>query len=459
MMVSLAWRNLSRNRRRSILAGAAVSFGVLLISWIHGVNEGAYGQMIDQAVETKLGHLQVMPRGYLDDQQPETFIPNAQKLVTELGELEGVHAASPRVLSEGLLARDNETSPVNLVGVNPELEKQASNVPNSVLKGERALTWCQDKMADALEVLGNNEALFDRWCKAAQKGEFLPEDQPRAIVLGSGVAELLMVSVGDEVTTQVVRAVSESDQDGEEQGSLSQRRLVVTGIVRTGNMEIDGSVAYVHSDTLANMLGTSGPNEIVLIIDDIRSLEEMRTRAQGVADRYENVMVHTWYERNPGLASLIEMDSGNNSITYFVLCLMVFLGVINATLMSVLERTREFGVMLALGIRRVQMFWLIMLEVGLLGIVSVGVGAILGGALEIFGRYYGWHMEWFGYSEENFERLSAAGVQYETVYYSYISPEAGATILISVYLMFLASGLWPAIKASRLKIIRAMRDK
>jgi ABC-type lipoprotein release transport system permease subunit len=304
--------------------------------------------------------------------------------------------------------------------------------------------------------MGGNQALFDRWCAAAGSSAYLPEDNTRAIVLGAAVAKRLLVSVGDEVTVQVVRARDSAEADGPRRGALSQRRLEVTGVVRTGNPEIDDRVGYLHLATLTTMLGTDQPNELVMVLDHIRHLPEVR---QAVAQELDEAttQVYSWEERNPALKNLIATDSQSGNLMYVILILLVALGVVNATLMSVLERTREFGVMLALGMRRFDVFAVVMLEVALLGLVAIAVGGLLGGGLELFGRIHGWPMEWFG--GDQMSNTSMSGIIYEPIYYSALSLQNGLIIMIGVYTMFLLSGLLPALRAARLQPVQAMRQK
>lgn len=456
MLISLAWRNLARNLRRSILTGAAVAFGILLIVWMRGLQDGSYDQMIDQAVRTRLGHLQLLPRGYLERPEPANTIAGAGALADAIRELDHVRAVSPRAVAEGMGARDNESAPVELLGVDPEAEQRASVVPDRLLEGEEAERWCRDQLSDALELMGGNDELFDRWCALTSSSRYLTGDNPRAVVLGAGVAKELLVNVGDEVTIQVVRAVG-----GEEgrQGSLSQRRLEVVGLVRTGNPEVDDQVAYLNLETLNHMLGTEGPNELVVLLDDLDHLEEAVAGAREVvSERGAAVAVHPWYERNPALKSLIDVDSTSGNLMYVILFVLVALGVINATLMSVLERVHEFGVMLALGARRLQVFAMVMTEVAVLGLIAVGAGAAFGAAIEAFGRFHGWPLEWFGYNAEE-TSMTMSGVMYDPIYYSNLTTTNAIIILAGVYLMFLLAGLLPAIKAARLHPVDAMRKQ
>lgn len=454
MLLSVALRNLRRNLRRTMLSGSAVTFGMVLAFWLIGVKHGGFIQMVDQAVETRLGHLSVLAEGYLERPEPRLVVPEAGRVVSTLAGLDHVEGVSPRAVAEGMVARDNESAHAEIVGVEPEAERRVSVVPERLFQGEAAVSWCRTSMADARQVMGDDDALFDRWCEAMRSSEFLPEGNDRAIVLGSGLARSLLVTVGDEVTVQVVRAVA---GEGAEQGEVSQRRLEVTGIVRVGNAEVDDRLAYVGLETLTGMLGTDGPNEVVVRLDDIGNLDEATAEARRELSAVRGAGVYTWAQRNPALDSLVETGMGANDGVYTILFLLIALGVFNAISMSVLERTKEFGVMLALGTRRARLFRLVMAEVSLLGLLAIGVGAALGTGLELFGRIHGWPMAWFGLDEA--AQNQVAGVAYETVYYSALSPQKGVSIAMTMLLMLLVAGLAPAIRAARLSPVEAMRVK
>lgn len=458
MLLSLAWRNLARNRRRTFMTGFAVATAVILLGWLVGFTHGGYDQMVDQATGIRVGHIQVMPEGYLDQPSPKRVVPGAEDLARRIAAIDGVKAVSPRVLAEGLLGRDSERVPVELVGVEPEAERAATVVHVGVIRGERATRWCRREMADALSVLGGDEELFGHWCEAAGRGEFLSRDRPRDIVLGTGVAKRLVVSVGDEITVQVVRAVGHQGEGGEEAGARMQRRLVVAGIVAAGRPEIDERGAYLHASTLADMLGTDGPNEIVVVLDSIRSLEEVRGEVSAIVDHADGIVVHSWAERDPTLASIIEMMKSSRAIFFAILAFLVVLSVANATLMSVLERRREFGVMLALGVRPSTLMGMIMTEVALLGAVAVAIGAAVAAGIEIFGRLHGWPVEWIGMNYEARDAMTLSDLHGSTFHAN--MPTAGALLIVfGVYAMFLLTGLWSAFQARRIDAAEALKGK
>jgi len=436
-----------------LLTGAAVVFAVFLSTCMRGLQDGSYDQMIDQAVRQRLAHLQVHPEGYLTRPGPELQIQGSDELRGRLLAFENVRGVSPRVMTEGVAARDTHNWSVEIMGVDPEAEADVSIVSERVLEGERAEEWCRENLARALRLFGNDQDLFDRWCGAAQRGRYLERSDERGMLIGSGVAKRLVVSVGDEVTVQAVRAVDSEETGGERRGAVSQRRLEVVGVVHTGNPDIDDALLYVQMETLMTMLGVSGPNELAIMLEDIDELESTRDEMASIVG--PGLEVHTWAERNPTLKSLIDTDSQMGVVMLVILILLVALGVVNATLMSVLERTKEFGIMLALGVKRASVFGLVMTEVALLGIVSVAIGALIGAGFEIYGRIHGWPLEWF--VEGDVSDISMAGGVIDPVYYSGLEPAYGAIIVVGTYLLFLASGFFPALRASRLKPVDAMR--
>jgi ABC-type lipoprotein release transport system permease subunit len=458
MLVSIAWRNLARNPRRTFLTGFAVSTAVVLLGWLVGFTYGAYEQMIDQAVRTRVGHLQVMREGYLEQPAPAAVVPDSGALARRLAALDGVEGASARVLAEGLLSRDGELAPVDLIGVEAAAERTTSVVPGRVLHGAGAVRWCRSGMSSALQALGGDERLFRRWCEAAGRGEFLPPDQPRAVVVGRGAAKRLLVSVGDELTVQAVRAADGAD--GAEAGSLSQRRLVVSGIVAAGSPDIDERAAYVHAATLRAMLGTEEANEVVVVLRSIGDLERVRGEVAAIASETPGLAVSTWAERNPELSNLIGMAKGSRIILFIVLGFLVLLSVANATLTSILERRRELGVMVSLGLRRSRLVGMIMTEVALLGAIAVGAGAAVAAAIEAFGRVHGWPIEWVGMDPDTLEsvrQMSASGVGFDTTFHAAM-PAAGAALILSgVYGAFLLLGLWSALYVRRLDPVDAVR--
>jgi ABC-type lipoprotein release transport system permease subunit len=309
------------------------------------------------------------------------------------------------------------------------------------MQGEKAVRWCREQLAEAQR--------GEQGCEATATGEFLPAGKWDAVVLGSGVAKRLLVTVGDELSVQVAGAG----------GAPVERRLIVTGIVAAGSPEIAERAAYLQAPTLNALLGTDGPNELVVLLHSISDLEKVRAEVRSTIGTGRGLAVHTWAERNPGLSNLIEMMKAGRIVFFALLAFLAVLSVANATLTSVLERTRQFGVMLALGTRPSALVRLVMLEVALLGLLAVGAGSVVAAGLELFGRIHGWPMAWAGLEPRALEELALSGVVEDTHFFAHLPPLGAALIIGGVYAMFLVTGLWAALKVGRLEVLAALRSR
>lgn len=456
MLISIAWRNLRRNLRRTLLTGMAVAFAVTLSTCMRGLQDGGYAQMIDQAVRGRLAHLQVHGEDYLERPDADRVVPGAAELTEQLRGMDNVAGVSQRALCDGVAARDSFIWNVEVVGIEPEDEASVSVIDERILSGDGGQAWCQRELTKGRRLFGDDE-LFDTWCAAARHGRYLGEDDSQGALIGADVAKRLTVSVGDEVQVQVIRAVDSPEEGGAEKGALSQRRLEIVGVVKTGNPEIDDRLVYVPRAVLQEMLGTDEPNEIALLLEDVGQIDATYNSVAALLAGDGSQQVHTWAERNPTLKSLIDTDSQMGIVMLVILVILVALGVVNTTLMSVLERTKEFAIMLALGMRRTKLFALIMAEVSLLGVVSISAGTALGLAFDVYGRVHGWPLEWF--TDADMSDLTMSGSVIDPVYYAGLDPINGLIIVVGVFVLFLLAGLLPAIKASRLMPASAMRER
>jgi ABC-type lipoprotein release transport system permease subunit len=225
-----------------------------------------------------------------------------------------------------------------------------------------------------------------------------------------------------------------------------------------GDPNLDDRVAFMHAATLNGMLGTEGPNEIVILLDEFEQIERVRGEVASVVASREGVVVHSWDERNPALANMIDMGQGGQYVFAMILLFLVTLTVVNTTMMSVLERTREFGVMLALGFRSWKLVRLVMTEVGLLGVMSVTAGAIIAAGIELYGRVYGFDMTSV-YDAETLASMEVSGVSYDLVYYASMPAYLAMYLLAFAYTMFLLAGLGPALRSGRFKAVDAMKEQ
>ncbi|MBW1713508.1 MAG: ABC transporter permease, partial [Deltaproteobacteria bacterium] len=306
MLVTLliGLRNLKRRRLRTILTGLMIFGGTTLLVFSIGLAEGTYAKMTDLATRTFTGHFQVMAQGY--HQKPSLFktVVEPEKVRQALAQRPQVKAVSARVETAGLLSAGTRTTGVQLIGVDPQTEPQVTTLAGSVKQG----SW-----------FGPGSKDQDRW----------------PIIIGAGVAKRLKIKLGAEVSF-VGQAAD---------GSIAAELFRVAGIVESGAEELDSGLALVRlRDAQELLVLGQRVHRLVGLVGDLDQLPALKaglTLAQGD-------VVLDWAQILPELKQSISADRAGQYVFLFIVLGVVLLGVTNTMTMAVLERSREFGVMLAI---------------------------------------------------------------------------------------------------------------
>jgi ABC-type lipoprotein release transport system permease subunit len=334
MLLRLAWRNLFRNKRRTALTLGASVFATLLSFVNLAISDGSHERWIEHAVRLYPGHFEVSLRGYREERTLDYALPLG---ATELAALDGLPDGArwaPRLESFGLISADRENASgraVQLFGVDPAREEGLSRLLGAITSGRMAA----------------------------------PADGARELVLGDKLAENLRVAPGDDVIVVSADAY----------GSQSADRFRVVGLMHVGDDAFDGYGALVDLGALQSFLEAPGSVSHVAVFerhgDDGLAPIGAALRARFPADRYE---VLDWQELMPDLVQFMLLDDAGNWVGNLVLIVVVGFGLLNTILMSVLERTRELGVLRALGLRPRAVFELVMLESILLTLAGMALG-------------------------------------------------------------------------------------
>lgn len=335
MVWRLAFRNLFRNPRRTGIVVTAVAVGLAGCMLSMAINYGMVVQMVDAAIATELGHLQIHAPGYERDPELDVLLPDggreAAEALEELGE--GVRFA-PRVRSQGLVNSPRASVGVDVVGIDPEREPTVSRVADMLVEG--------------------------RWLA---RGE-------RRVVLGRGLATRLRVGIGDKVVVSVADLA----------GDLTGQAYRVAGVFSTASRELDQSAVYLPLAEAQALLGLgSSVSEIVVQLDDEARLAQVRDalvkRLDGRAE------IRTWRELRPVLVYLLESFDSIAWFLYAAVFIAMAFGIANVLLMAVYERTREIGVLMAVGMSRRRVMSEVVFEslaVTLLGL-ALGMALAFGG--------------------------------------------------------------------------------
>jgi ABC-type lipoprotein release transport system permease subunit len=423
--LKLGLRNLVRNRWRSGLTLAAVAVAVGLMVWTLGFYEGWIQQMVRGATAVETTQAQIHTAAYIERPRVYETFPLEDEQLRRIRAVPGVEAVSPRVELNGLIGNEERSQVAHLVGVDPELEARATPVTDGLVAG--------------------------RWLSAA------PAAYPaaREIVLGDGLARQLRVGPGDELVVFLEAA----------DGSLGNELLQVVGVVRTGNVQIDRMTGYLHLRD-AQYLGALGDgihevaikardaNDAIPVASAVASALAIRDGAppEGAVARGEvpedALVVRPWQEILPSLSQMLVLFRQSYAFMYLLVYLVAAIGILNTQRMSAAERRREFGVLMAIGMRPRRMFRTLVVETVVLGLVGALIGAA-GGALLT------WYHATAGFDMGVLTSAGSATFSYMGVAFSdrlYFDLYPGAVIQPVLVMLAVAAlcGLWPAIKSARI---------
>lgn len=408
-MGTLAWRNLWRHRRRSLITAGAMALGAGFCMSVMSYTDGMYVEMARLMVDGQLGHAQVHHPDYPKKHQLQDTIPAA--LLADATDWDQVRAATLRLYGNALVASDDHTTGAQLIGVDPSAEE--------------AFTHGADHL---------------------QTGAWLAEAPDHEVVLGAKLADKLGAGLGDELV--VVTQASD--------GSLGNDLYTIKGTVMTGQTAMDRSGVWIHISDLQDLLVLPDAAHELLVqskrgyTDAAAFTEEYKGRLGEQPD----LLVQSWQEASPPTDQMFQMSAATKGVMLvFVFGLAAF-GVVNTMVMSVFERTRELGVAIAVGMRPRQVVRMILLESVMLGVLAAGAGGLFGGLLDGLLVHYGLPM-----STDSGGALSMGGVTFGDRLYGVINPADIVMVLVSVVVVSALASLWPAWRASRLRPVDAMRQE
>jgi putative ABC transport system permease protein len=419
---SLAARNVNRNRRRSAVTLAEILIGVMLVMLMYGFISGFMTLMIEDVVKVRTGALQVHRAGYVDsmDAAPTRLnMPYSPDFMARIKAVRGVNGVSGRIMFTGLVS--NGASQTMFVGRALDLarEKEACPRSGSEVKPGGAPLAVGDR---GLALVGFELATTFRVDTPAKKKEALAKGEPGAEKLNDFV----------------------SVQTASPEGRANAMDLTVKGLT-TSNFPFENKrVLTVPLDVAQDLLGLQGKvTEYAVGVEDLGDLDRVaRELKEALGAEYE---VHTWSELQPFVRDIINRQRIILSGVALVLFAIVLTGIINTMLMSVYERVREIGTMLAVGVRRRQILYLFVLEAAVIGVIGGVLGAAVGRTLLFAIAAKGIRIEISGTSGLSLLRPS---VSWTFVWLSVLVAVLGA----------LAAAAYPAWKASRLNPVDALRS-
>ena len=405
LVFRLAWRNLWRQPRRTWLTTGAMVFSNTLLVFMISLQFGMYGLMIDNTLQAFTGHVQIQAPGYIDDQKMRQTVPGIAPLAEQLrAEFPEQHIAA-RANGFALISSEDRSYGVAVVGVQPDYERDVSTLPGLV-----------------------------------SMGRYLDDNNAAEIIIGAALARNLRVDVGDELT------LLGSGKDG----SFAAAVVIIAGIFDSGLAEFDRSITEIPLGLFDDVFYMNGSgHHIVFNNGGIDGVAELKAGVEAALPADADLVVHDWDALQPGLQQAIKADMSSAFFMYGILVILVAFSVLNTQLMSVLERTHEFGIVMSLGLTPGRLGRLVLLETAIMGLMGLVLGAILGGLLTLWLSYN-------GFAYPGMDEM-AAKFNLPARFYPQVSTISLLSGPVVVFLFTIIAALYPALRLHKLHPVEAMR--
>lgn len=406
MAVRLAMRSILRNRFRSILAISGIAVATMMLIFNVSFMESFYDLMIRGSTDVEIGHVQIQDRDYIDRPATIDYMEWDEELREAIEALPEVRAATPRVRLFGLVGHEDRSFVGRIFGIDPVTEPDVTVMSEGIVEG--------------------------RWLSETNR------EPPAEVVIGRGLSRTLGVGLGGELVVIAEGA----------DGSMGDALLEVVGILETGNSVVDRQAVLLHIDEAQYVAAMEGVvHEVIISVHDPAGSMAAAGAVQGVLDArgLEDLQARSWMEVQPGLYELLVLGNTSNYIIYLVIFFIVALGVLNALRMSARERYREFGVMMAVGMSRAKLFFMIVFEGLVLGIAGAGVGALIGSAGIYYFSEYGLDLGMLMEGEGTY-----MGVSFSDRIFFVTSPELVLEPSVGLVVVTVLCAVWPAVAAIRL---------
>lgn len=414
-LIQLAWRNLWRNRRRTAIAMSAIALGYAMLLFVACLMAGLRWQMIVNGTRLVLSEIQVHAPGYYPSRSIEKTLGGAKgtdvnALLAAITADPRVFAAAPRVYGYGLVSASHGSSAgVALLGVEPDREPKITVMDTQIVKGS-----------------------------------YLSKSVPNGIDVGDKLAGVIGVQLGSEIVLLTQAA----------DGSMGNDLYTVRGIFHTGLDALDRGLVLMQLASLQDLshLAPGRIHEVGIKLNDTTKATIVAASLQTRLGKILPVQVSAWPELVPELAAYVQFNRGVTIVLFFIFFLLAVIGIMNAMLMAVFERTRELGMLMALGMRPAQVIGLIMAEAAGLAVASLAVGAAVGVPLLWYLQEHGLDM-----GGATGEVVSVAGVVVGHLWYGRQDYSAYAEAAVGLGITALVSALYPAWRAAHFRPSEAIR--
>ena len=404
MFLKLAWRNLWRNRKRTLITASSIVFAVLLSIVLNSLKEGIMTKMQENIVSFYSGAIQVHKAGYWDDQSINNSFALTDSLMTLLKSDNSIDQAIPRLESFALSASEEKSRGSLIVGIDPATES--------------SITRINDKVSD---------------------GQFLDPDD-KAVLLTKGLSEYLKIGVGD---TLVIIGQGYH-------GASAAGKYPIKGILDFASPQLNKSLVYIPIKEAQWLF--NAPDQVTALVintDDIDGAPVLADAIQkSIGNAYESM---SWKTLLPELDQMIEGEKAETLIFLFVLYMLISFGIFGTILMMTMERKYEFGVLVAIGMKKLKLSSVVIMENIFISLVGAIAGTII--SVPVVGYFNAYPIQVTGELKEAYENYG-----FEPVFYFSVEPEIFYSQTIVILIIALVLSVFPLVKINQLNPVEAMRD-
>lgn len=326
----LAWRNLWRNKKRTLIAAASVFFAVLLSLIMRSMQTGSYDYMIDASVRMYTGYIQVHGKDYWEKRSLDESMKIDEQIFSKLKNIEGVKLTVPRFETFSLISHINKTKVAQVTGINPLLEDQLTDLKKKIVAGNYL------------------------------------DDSSKGIILAQGLADILDADVGDSIVVygQGYHGVTAAAQ------------IPVTGIVKFTLPDLNKSFTYLSLNYAQWLFSASDRlTSLSVMIDNPKNIDEVKSDIKNIFD--DNYEVMDWKELSPELVQSIQVDNASGIIMLGMLYIVIAFGIFGTIMMMTAERVKEFGILISLGMKKWKLALVSVFETLFISFLGVLAGAII----------------------------------------------------------------------------------
>lgn len=430
MIPSISWKNIWRNKVRSLVVITAITLGLFGGLFSSAIYKGMSERRVEEALSKEISHIQIHNPKYLENPEIGFTIPKSSELIQFIRSREEVKAISSRIKITAMIGSASSNYGVNVLGIDPDKEKEVTELYSALLTPE-----------EISEQFGLTEASEIEMFLADSVGFYFENTRRNPIYIGEELAHKLKIKVRSKIVITFQNA----------QGNLTGGAFRVCGIFRTENSGFEQANVFVRQNDLIGLTGleVGTAHEIAILMNDVEQVSELSTLLK---EKYPDLETSDWKTLQPDIAMLTDMMEVAMTIIIVIILLALGFGIVNTMLMVVLERGKEIGMLMAVGMSKLRVFSMIILESVLLCLTGaasgIGISVLL---IEVFSKK---GIDMTAFAQEGFEAMGFAAIFYPTL---------GIDFYIEVTLLVVLTGVlssvYPAWKALKLNPADALRSE